>query len=226
MGIETAIAGALIPAAVGGVSNLASTAMTNDANADLASSANQTSIELANTAHQREVNDLRAAGLNPILSAGGSGSSVPTMHVATMENPGKGLQDAMAQGITNFSALQSSKQYDPLVDKMRSEASLNNALSAKAAADTTSALASTRLTEENIRKARSGVLGVTLGTDLGSKTSGFLNHATDTISSKLKSIISDITTSSAKKVSAPPPKSNKREVWTRDFDGVEHIKWE
>lgn len=46
---------------------------------------------MSNSAHQREVADLRKAGLNPILSAtGGPGSSTPAGNVAQTENVARG----------------------------------------------------------------------------------------------------------------------------------------
>lgn len=83
MGFFTGAAGGI----VGGVANFLGQSAANEANAKEAANSRNLQYHMSNTAHQREVNDLRKAGLNPILSAtGGSGASTASGAQAKIEN--------------------------------------------------------------------------------------------------------------------------------------------
>lgn len=129
-------AGAATGASLGG--SIGGGIDSNEASAKQASKNRDFQEYMSNTAHTREVQDLRSAGLNPILSAHGTGASTPAGSVAPQNDV---MTGAFATAMQTFKSISEAI-------KTQADTIISLKMPAKIEADTSSALSSAKLNDE------------------------------------------------------------------------------
>lgn len=141
---------------------------------------NQYQKEFAQNAHQWEVQDLKKAGLNPILSAGGNGASASGGGVANATEQSAGISpiDAIGAGISAYNGIQTGKQIKAITDNTDADTLLKKAetqmkmlelaIRTKASPDIIAKYrADLNYTREQTKLLKAGKLGHWAGTDIG-----------------------------------------------------------
>ena len=138
---------------VSGIANLSATESTNTTNIALAQGAEAFTDKESSTAYQRAMDDMKKAGLNPMLAFQQGGASTPSGAQAQVESASKtGLASTALSAYTGISAVNNqARAVQTAQSQAESTIALQGAQSAQAVAQTEKTQAETAKTIDSIK---------------------------------------------------------------------------